>query len=101
MKCRNCGSDNDVESKFCEKCGSNLGGNNMEKNNKIKFDIVDMFKTILDSILHPMKAFDKLNNESIANCGIYAGFLLLITTIFNVLVFVIYCATKDIFKYKL
>ena len=101
MKCRNCGSDNDVKSKFCEKCGSNLGGNNMEKNNKIKFDIVDMFKTILDSILHPMKAFDKLNNESIANCGIYAGFLLLITTIFNVLVFVIYCATKDIFKYKI
>ena len=72
----------------------------MEKNNKIKFNIVDMFKTILDSILHPVKAFDKLNNESIANFGIYAGFLLLITTIFNVIVFVIYCATKNAFKYK-
>lgn len=73
----------------------------MDKKNKIKFDIVDMFKTILDSVLHPIKAFEKLNNESIANCGIYAGFLLLITTIFNVLVFVIYCATKDLFKYKI
>ena len=115
MKCQNCGTDNLNGAKFCEKCGNALevvaqpmhaeGNNpnvsNNSSNKKVNFNIVDLFKTMLDSVIHRMKAFNKLNNDSIANCGIYAGFMLLVTTIFNVLVFVIYCAVKDLFKYKI
>lgn len=125
MRCQNCGIENTEGAKFCAKCGGpltvdtavqatpvqpqqNVGGAAYAQPNgtvnkpakSFNFNIVDIFKTMLDSIIHPMKAYKKLSEDSIANCGIYAGFLLLVVTVFNLLVFVIWCAAKDMFKYK-
>ena len=116
MKCQNCGTDNVNGAKFCEKCGAGLAvevasqpaevnvapaSETNKPAKKVSFNIVDMFKTMLNSVIHPMKAYEKLENDSIANCGIYAGVLLFLVTIFNVIVYLIFFATKSYFKYKL
>ena len=116
MKCQNCGTENVNGAKFCEKCGGALAvetvatpeTNNSQVNvstskptNSSKFSISDTFKTMLNSVIHPIKAYEKLEKDSLVNCGIYAGILLFLTAIFNVIVYLIFFATKDYFKYKL
>ena len=109
MKCQNCGTDNLESAKFCEKCGSALENARSTQTTqvdnkpakKVSFNIVEILKTILDSVIHPVKAYNKLNSDSLANCGIYAGFLLLAVTIINVIVYIIFFATKSYFKYNL
>ncbi len=114
MKCQNCGTENVNGAKFCEKCGGALAEVVVESNNNTqvnvapnkpasgsKFSISDTFKTMLNSVIHPIKAYEKLEKDSLVNCGIYAGILLFLTAIFNVIVYLIFFATKDYFKYKL
>ena len=78
MKCQNCGTDNANGARFCEKCGGSLEvvtpvqEASTSSNKKVTFTVADFFKTILDSIIHPMKAFKKLDEGTIADDSIYA-----------------------------
>lgn len=104
MKCQNCGTDNANGARFCEKCGGSLEvvtpaqPASTSSNKKVTFTVADFFKTILDSIIHPMKAFKKLDEGTIADDSIYAGIFLVLTTIVNVLIYIIYFASKKLLK---
>lgn len=116
MKCQNCGTDNLDGAKFCAKCGSSLENEtnvnenaenrHAEQSNKVfesikKFNIKDFFKTILDSIIKPTKAFEKLNKASIKDLAIYSGILIGLITIVHTIIFIIWAAVKEMFKYKI
>ena len=99
MKCQNCGADNLEGAKFCEKCGGNLMGTVNKSNKKITFKIVDFFKTILTSVLHPMKAFKKLDEGTIFDDCIYGGVLIVAVSIVNLLITIIHFAIEKVLKY--
>ena len=120
MKCQNCGTDNLDGAKFCAKCGATLvteapveenveakhaETNNSAINNMVnsikKFNVKDFFKTILDSIIKPSKAFEKLNKANVKDLAIYSGILVGLITIVHTIIFIIWAAVKDMFKYKI
>ena len=118
MKCQNCGTDNLDGAKFCGKCGAtlaqetvvntteNVEGKHVEQQNKVletikNFNFKDFFMTILNSIIKPTKAFEKLNKASVKDLAIYGGILAGLITIIHTIIYIIFAAVKKYFKYKI
>ena len=113
MKCQNCGTDNLNGAKFCAKCGvgleaqpmhaeganPNVGANvNTHSSTKSSFNFKNIFKTILNAIVKPSKAFNDLKDKDYKGIAIYGGIFIGLITVLHIILYLIYGLVGGKFK---